>query len=82
MSKNYIAIIGDLIDSKKSADRENLQENLLESFATINQKYGDIIASKLTITLGDEFQVLIKPHHQVFQMIDDIQRLIPHPIRF
>ncbi|MGH2102891.1 SatD family protein, partial [Aerococcus urinaeequi] len=43
MSKNYIAIIGDLIDSKKSADRENLQENLLESFATINQNYGDII---------------------------------------
>ncbi|MFV8312957.1 SatD family protein [Aerococcus viridans] len=82
MSKNYIAIIGDLIDSKKSADRENLQENLLESFATINQNYGDIIASKLTITLGDEFQVLIKPNHQVFQMIDDIQRLISHPIRF
>lgn len=26
--------------------------------------------------------MLIKPHHQVFQMIDDIQQLIPHPIRF
>ncbi|MGY0837426.1 SatD family protein [Aerococcus urinaeequi] len=82
MDKSYIAIIGDLIDSKKTAHRAQLQENLIQSFYVINQKYAHIIVSKLTITLGDEFQVLIKPNEQLFQFIDDIQRLINHPIRF
>lgn len=82
MNKSYIAIIGDLIDSKQTTHREQLQENLIQSFSVINQKYAHIIVSKLTITLGDEFQVLIEPNDQLFQLIDDIQRLINHPIRF
>lgn len=82
MPQNYIAIIGDLINSKSAHDRDMLQEHLLDAFTNLNKNYDHVIVSKLTITLGDEFQVLLKPHHLVFQLIDDIQRLIPHPIRF
>lgn len=82
MDKNYIAIIGDLIDSKKAPTRDALQEKLVDSFNILNQNYAEIIVSKLTVTLGDEFQVLVEPSAKIFQFIDDIQRLVDHPIRF
>lgn len=82
MNKNYIALIGDLVGSKKSPNRDLLQENLQVVVSKINENYDDIIVSKLTITLGDEFQVLLTPHRRIFQLIDDIRRLVNYPIRF
>ncbi len=82
MPNQYIAIIGDLINSKKSSRRDILQAQLVTAFNQLNEKYSNIIVSKLTITLGDEFQVLLQANREIFQLIDDIQRLVDHPIRF
>lgn len=78
----YIAIIGDLIKSRQSQNRANTQNIMHEAFVKLNDKYSDLIVSKFTITLGDEFQGLLKPQAEIFQVLDQIQRLIPHPIRF
>lgn len=78
---NYVAIIGDIIDSKKIDDRFIVQENLNMALTIINEKYKDLIASKFAITLGDEFQGLLKKRENIMSIIEDIE-MIMYPIRF
>ena len=59
LNEPYIAIIGDIKNSKKIVDRGAIQEHLKKILDNINLKYSDCIASKFTITLGDEFQGLL-----------------------
>ena len=59
-SKNiYVAIIGDIIDSKKIKNRNEVQQKLKHVLSKINQSYDDIIAANFIISLGDEFQGLL-----------------------
>ena len=65
---NYIALIGDIIDSKQVKDRAMLQKTMQDTFDHINSKYDAIIHSKFTLTLGDEFQALLKPSQNIFEL--------------
>ncbi len=79
----YIAIIGDIKESKKIEDRNGVQERLKEVLNFINETYEDDIASKFMITLGDEFQGLIFGGENVMNIIMEIERKIyPIKIRF
>ncbi|MGT2906331.1 SatD family protein [Streptococcus dentiloxodontae] len=80
----YLAVIGDLIASKELADeRQQVQEKMLLALSEINQVYADYIVSKFSITLGDEFQGLLKENAPIFQIIDDINRRIyPRKLRY
>jgi hypothetical protein len=56
----YIAIIGDLVESRKLANRDLIQENLNKALQSINNSnYRKAIRAKFVITLGDEFQALV-----------------------
>ena len=76
----YIAIIGDIKNSKQLHERHAVQEDLLETLETINQTYQSAIASKFMITLGDEFQGLLKSGACAVAIIDQIERAL-YPIR-
>jgi len=76
----YIAIIGDIVNSKKIADRCKVQKQLAETLNIVNQKYKDDIASKFMITLGDEFQGLLKCGRNTINIIQEIERKL-HPIK-
>lgn len=79
----YIAIIGDVIDSKKLNTRSAVQESLQRALARINQTYAHCLVSPFTLTLGDEFQALLYPNQEVFQMIDTLRlSLYPVSLRF
>lgn len=78
----YLAIIGDIIQSKEVEDRDKLQDAINQAFDTIQTKYPDLIQSKFTLTLGDEFQALLTPSEQIFEMLDQLEKLIPVPFRF
>lgn len=80
--RNYLAFIGDVIDSKQVKYRSELQEALKHAFKAINEQYPELIISKFTLTLGDEFQALLVPSKQVFEVIDHLERLIPVPFRY
>lgn len=54
-SQKFIAVIGDLVDSKGIADRYNFQKRLAVDLAKVGQGK---LASPYTLTLGDEFQAL------------------------
>lgn len=70
---NYIAIIGDIINSRQASNRSNIQERLKHTLKIINHSYSTEFASPFTITTGDEFQALCKPNPYIFLMIDQIQ---------
>lgn len=79
----YLALIADVIDSKMVQERFNLQKQLEKALRKINELFGDYLASCFTLTLGDEFQALLKVDAPVFQIIDSLRsELSPTQLRF
>ena len=79
----YLALIADVIDSKMVQERFDLQKQLEETLQTMNELFGEFLASNFTLTLGDEFQGLLKVDAPVFQMIDTLRsELTPTQLRF
>ena len=79
----YLALIADVIDSKMVQARFNLQKQLEETLQKMNGLFADYLASCFTLTLGDEFQALLKMNAPVFQIIDTLRsELSPTQLRF
>jgi len=82
-TKPYIAVIGDIIESKKLEDRYESQIRLKNVLEYVNNRYPRDIESKFMITLGDEFQGLLKTGVHVIDLIEYIQiSMFPVQIRF
>lgn len=77
---NYIAIIGDIKDSKKITNRDEVQDKMNRTLKYINEFYLEDIAAKFIITLGDEFQGLLKNNEHILDIIKYIQREM-YPVR-
>lgn len=58
----YYALIGDMVASKKLSPEERwtAQERLASALEIINREFADTVAADFLITLGDEFQGLMK----------------------
>ncbi len=79
----YLALIADVIDSKMVQERFNLQKQLEKTLQKMNERFGDYLSSCFTLTLGDEFQALLKVEAPVFQIIDTLRsELSPTQLRF
>lgn len=79
----YVAIIGDIVDSKKLSNRNSVQQKLKQVLEDINNKFSEDIASKFTITLGDEFQGLLKNRENIMRIVCEIEMaMTPIQIRF
>lgn len=79
----YLALIADVIDSKMVQERLDLQKQLEKTLQKMNELFGDYLASRFTLTLGDEFQALLKVDAPVFQIIDTLRsELNPTQLRF
>lgn len=76
----YIAIIGDIQGSKMIENRKDTQIKLETVLEEINLQYSDNIASKFTITLGDEFQGLLLDGGNVLNILSKIERRM-HPVK-
>lgn len=82
---NYIAVIGDLVNSKKIPNRAVVQQQLEAILQEINETehYRSSLRSKFTITLGDEFQGLLLNPAYLFEILIKIElALHPQEIRF
>lgn len=67
----YIAVIGDLVESRAIKDRNAVQKKLEKTLNHINTgKSKDAIISRFRITLGDEFQGLVSRHFSFQAFMD------------
>lgn len=79
----YIAIIGDVKNSKSIEERGKFQNKLNNILNEINKIYFNSISSNFTITLGDEFQGLLHSGEHVMEIIQYIKKeAYPIKIRF
>lgn len=79
----FIAIIGDIRNSRKLETRKLVQDKLGRVLEEINSKYQKDIISNFVITLGDEFQGLLSGGNHILQIIDEIRgKLYPVELRF
>jgi hypothetical protein len=81
MNYNYIAIIGELKNSKNLENRNEVQIKLENVLKKINSSYSDQIASNFTITLGDEFQGLLSESSNVMYIMSEIEKVL-YPVKF
>ena len=73
----YYALIGDIIESRSLANRAKIQEALSQALNGLNERYQGHLASRFSLTLGDEFQGLLKVGAPIFQMIDELRLALP-----
>lgn len=79
----YLAVIGDIKDSRHLVDRKEVQIRLKKILDEINDIYEEDISSRFLITLGDEFQGLLNRGDNVIQIISVIeQKMYPVKLRF
>ena len=79
----YVAIIADIIGSKKISAHSSVQKRLEKVLEQINISYRYAIASQFIITLGDEFQRVLHDRSVALKILDRIQKeMYPTLIRF
>ncbi len=76
--KQYFAVIGDIVESRKIDDRAGLQRQLDAGLAVINRQYANQVASKYLLTIGDEFQGLVQTSKSLDQILASL-RIAVHP---
>ena len=79
----YVAIIGDIVDSKKIIERKAIQHRFKAVLSDINDNYAVNIASRFTITLGDGFQGLLNNRNHIMKIRSEIElKMAPVELRF
>src|SRR5712692_4014319 len=73
-----IALIGDVVRSRElpGRQRHQVQLGLEQLAATINQRYRRAIAARFLVTLGDEFQGVLKRAEILPDLIWHIERTL------
>jgi hypothetical protein len=79
----YVAIIGDIIDSRKIVDgRSEVQERFKAAISNINDQYGNCIETNFAIIAGDGFYGLLHSPENLLKILLEIRiALVPHQIR-
>jgi len=78
----YLALIGDLKGSRRIAQRDQAQQDIRRALDEVNDLFPGLIVTRLTLTLGDEFQALLRPDAQVPRLLDELElRLHAYPFR-
>lgn len=76
----YAAVIGDIVGSRKLPNRGEVQQKFLEVARAVNLRFREAIESPFTITLGDEFQILVHNPVVVPDLIPYVKKEM-HPVQ-
>ncbi len=80
--KKWLVVIADMVDSRRAANRQELQNALKHALGDVNAR-SESVVSPYTITLGDEFQAVLKNADGMFSDLWSIlARIHPHKLRF
>lgn len=77
-----IALIADIVNSRKIEDRDKFQQKLEDQLRALNKRNANLL-SPYTLTLGDEFQAVYSKADNLFNDVWEIMSgLYPHKARF
>jgi len=68
LERFYLAIIGDIVQSRQIADRGTFQEQFHGTMQFVNKTFAEAIVSPFTVTLGDEFQAILHKADPIFRL--------------
>lgn len=74
--KLYGVINMDIVDSRLLNNRKDVQENIHEYLDVWNNKHKDILLTPITITLGDEWQIVLKNTYKGYEVINAFQSFL------
>src|SRR5258708_27611800 len=79
MTKLYVAVIADAIDSRGLAPpaRKRLQTALQQALPRLNQRYRKALAARFDVTLGDELQCLLADARTIWEISHYIRYQFP-----
>jgi hypothetical protein len=81
--KTYCAIIGDINRSRSLSGRAKVQRRFASGVETINREFKNAIASRFLVTLGDEFQGLLRTPDESYSLVRRFQEVMdPVPFTF
>ncbi|WP_066497293.1 SatD family protein [Abyssisolibacter fermentans] len=72
----YSVINIDIVGSRKLVNRKIIQEKINYYISYMNKEYIDLLLSPITITLGDEWQIILKTPSKSYRIIDKFQELL------
>lgn len=75
----YLAVIGDVVGSRRVADRSQLQQKLGGALTAINQRFAASVAASFVMTIGDEFQGLLSSADGLIQLLAQLNAAV-HPV--
>ena len=78
--QSFVAVIGDMKDSRHLENRKEVQVRLQGILDRLNERHKDEIVSRFLITLGDEFQGLLSSGKYILDMVNEI-RMEMYPVR-
>jgi hypothetical protein len=79
----YLALIGDVVRSRQSGDRAELQSRLSAGLERLNGLYRNRVASAFVVTVGDEFQGLLTSGDGLTGMLAHMRAAaFPEELRF
>ncbi len=81
MKKRYFVIIGDMVQSRTLENRHKVQQNFERALFKVQSAFVKSVVSPFTLTIGDEFQAVLKDTHEFFAMINLLENSLPD-IRF
>lgn len=75
--KNIYSVINmDIVSSRKITNREFFQGQLKHYLNELSQQYAEILVAPITITLGDEWQIVLKDVTQSYNICISIQQYL------
>lgn len=78
---HYLALLADLVGSRRVADRAAVQRRMLETVEALNARYADDLAAPLAVSRGDEVQGLFARRDAVVPVIVELADAL-HPVEW
>lgn len=68
----YVALVGDLVASRRSSSRARIQAAVLAVAEELSSRLGDALAAPVTLTAGDEIQALFRKPSRVVEVVQEL----------
>lgn len=66
----------DMVNSRKLSNRPKVQDDLKEYIKSANLDYRDYLLAPITVTLGDEWQIVLKDPSNSYKFIELFQNFL------